>query len=102
MSEPAPYCTDKELIRRMGVGLNSGARELKRMREHPACPPRSVGGKTYWPSFRDFLDIWNKRTLATPGNPAGHGDNHGQTSHRGRPRPSLEAAERRLGRGMGG
>lgn len=102
MTEPAPYCTDKELCRRMGVGLNSGAAELKKMREHPACPPRSLGGKTYWPSFRDFLDIWNNRTIAAPGKPAGQETNNGQTPHRGRSRPSLEAAEKRMGGGMGG
>lgn len=102
MTEPAVYLTDRDLIRKIGVGLNAGARELKRMREHPRCPPRGLAGKTYWPAFRDFLDIWNGRNIAAPGIAAGQEDPNGKTKPTRRPRPSLAAAEELLGRGMGG
>jgi hypothetical protein len=100
MSEPAVYCTDKELIARIGVGLNSGARALKAMRKHPLCPPRSIGGKTYWPAFRNFLDLWNHNNLAAPGIPAGQEKSDGETKHHGRPRHRLAAAKERLARDL--
>lgn len=102
MTEPAVYCTDKDLCRRMGVGLNSGARELKRMREHPLCPRRNLAGKTYWPAFRNFLDIWNGVIIPAPGIVAGQEETNGKTKPTRRPRPSLAAAEELLGCGMGG
>jgi hypothetical protein len=102
VTEPAIYCTDKQLIARMGVGLHSGAKALKEMRKHPGCPPRSIGGKTYWPAFRDFLDLWNNRSIAAPGNPAGQEDINGQTDHTRRPRPRLAAAKERMARHLAG
>jgi hypothetical protein len=61
--EPPLYVTDAEIVERMGVGINSGRKELQKMRLHPKFPPRAIGGKRYWPSVVDFLDIWNGRPV---------------------------------------
>jgi hypothetical protein len=95
------YCNDRELIERMRVGLNAGRKALQEMRKDPRCPPRSIGGKTYLPAFLMFLDRWNGVSVDAPGNPAGMQEgNHGTTSHKGRARPSLAAAEELVGRGV--
>src|SRR5882757_8953329 len=100
MTEPAPYVTDGEIARRMGVGINAGRKAVQEMRKHPKFPPKTIGGKRYWPSVRDFLDLWNNRTIDAPGISAGQENHHGQTEHRGRARPRLAAAEERLGRDL--
>jgi hypothetical protein len=97
-----PYVTDAEIIKRMGVGINSGRKALQKMREHPRFPPKTIGGKRYWPSVRDFLDFWNNRSITAPGNPAGQEHHHGQTPHTGRARPRLAAAEERMGSRLAG
>jgi hypothetical protein len=101
MTDPAPegieressalWVTDAEMIRRMGVGINSGRKALQQMRKHPKFPPRSIGGKTYWPSAVDFFDFWNGRRVDVPGIPAEQA--HIKISHTGRRRPGLEAAK---------
>jgi hypothetical protein len=100
MTDPAPentalWVTDAEIIRRMGVGINSGRKALQQMRQHPKFPPRSIGGKTYWPSAVDFFDFWNGRRVDVPPIPAGQA--HVRISHTGRRRPGLEATEEWLG-----
>jgi hypothetical protein len=99
MTEPAPdkerdalWVTDTEMVRRMGVGINSGRKALQEMRKHPKFPPRSIGGKTYWPSAVDFFDLWNGRA-----NSPRQEANHEPIAHR-RIWPEIEAAKERLGR----
>jgi hypothetical protein len=104
MTDPAPetierenialWVTDAGMIRRMGVGINSGRKALQQMRKHPKFPPRSIGGKTYWPSAVDFFDFWNGRRVDVPGIPAEQA--HVEISHTGRRRPGLEATKKRL------
>lgn len=88
------WVTDAEMIRRMGVGRGSGRKALQAMRKHPKFPPRSIGGKTYWPSAMDFFDFWNGRRADVPGLPSDQA--HVTISHTGRRRPVLEAAKARL------
>lgn len=97
MSEPTLYVTEKQIIERMGVGINAGRKAVQRMRQHPKFPPKDIGGKRYWPSVRTFLDAWNSHTLDAPGNPAGLETNYGKASYNGRARPSLAAAKEWLG-----
>jgi hypothetical protein len=97
MSEPTLYVTEKQIIERMGVGINAGRKAVQRMRQHPKFPPKDIGGKRYWPSVRDFLDSWNNRTITAPGDPAGQETTNGKTSYSGRARPSLAAAKEWLG-----
>src|SRR6266446_3323796 len=91
------YVTDGEIARRMGVGINSGRKAVQKMRRHPKFPPKTIGGKRYWPSVRDFLDLWNNRTIDAPSISAGQETTHGQTTNSGRRRPGLEATKKRLG-----
>lgn len=101
MTEPPLYVTEGQIIQRMGVGRHSGRKALQKMREHPKFPPKDIGGKRYWPSVRDFLDLWNNRSIAAPGNQAGQEQqDNGKTPYRGRAGASLEAAKERLGRRM--
>src|ERR1700757_4921471 len=100
MTEPADYVTDGEIAKRMRVGINSGRKALQKMRQHPKFPPKTIGGKRYWPSVAAFLHFWNGLTLDVPGIPAGQENDHGQTSHSGRRRPSLEATKEWLGSGL--
>src|SRR6266404_5149111 len=86
------YVTDGEIARRMGVGINSGRKAMQKMRRHPKFPPKTIGGKRYWPSVRDFLDLWNNRTIDAHSISAGQEIAHGQTTHTGRARPRLAAA----------
>lgn len=102
MSEPADYVTDGEIVHRMRVGINSGRKALQKMREHPKFPPKTIGGKRFWPSVAAFLHLWNGLTLDAPGIPAGQEQNHGQTTNSGRARPSLAAAKERLGSRVAG
>jgi hypothetical protein len=95
-SEPADYVTEREIVQRMRVGINAGRKAVQQMRKHPKFPPKTIGGKRYWPSVRDFLDLWNNRTIDAPGISAGQENHHGQTAHTGRARPRLEAAKQRL------
>lgn len=97
MTEPTLYVTEGEIIKRMGVGINAGRKAIQKMRLHPKFPPKDIGGKRYWPAVRDFLEIWNGRSIAAPGNSAGQESKYGQTSHSGRARPSLAAAKEWLG-----
>ena len=96
------YVTQKEIVARMGVGINAGNKEVQKMRQHPKFPPKGVGGKWYWPSVRDFLDFWNNRTVDAPSISAGQENTHGQTTHSGRARPRLAAAKERLGGRLAG
>jgi hypothetical protein len=107
MTDPSPekerdntalWVTDAEMVRRMGVGINSGRKALQQMRKHPKFPPRSIGGKTYWPSAVDFFDLWNGRRPDVPGLPSDQ--SHVSLSCMGRARASLEAAKERLVRDM--
>jgi hypothetical protein len=102
MTEQPLYVTDGEIAKRMGVGINNGRKALQKMRLHPKFPPKDIGGKRYWPSVRDFLDLWNNRTIDAPGNSAGQEHHNGQTTHSGRARPSLAAAKERLGSRVAG
>jgi hypothetical protein len=97
MTEPADYVTQGEIVRRMGVGINAGAKALQQMRKHPKFPPKTIGGKYFWPSVVEFLQFWNGRIVDAPGISAGQEDNHGQTTNTGRARPRLAAAKERLG-----
>jgi len=101
-SERVDYVTDGEIARRMGVGINSGRKALQQMRQHPKFPPKTIGGKRYWPSVVDFLNLWNNRIVDAPGISAGQEQNHGQTTNSGRARPRLAAAKERLGRDLAG
>jgi hypothetical protein len=78
MTEPADYVTDGEIARRMRVGINSGRKALQKMRQDPRFPQKTIGGKRYWPSVRDFLDLWNNRTITAPDNSVGQEINNGQ------------------------
>jgi hypothetical protein len=90
------YVTEAEIVERMGVGINSGRKALQEMRLHPKFPPRAIGGKRYWPSVVDFLDIWNGRHVVDAAvAPA-------EQPYRGRAWANLEAAEERLRRRMAG
>jgi len=101
MTEPTDYVTDGEIARRMGVGINSGRKALQQMRAHPRFPPKTIGGKRFWPAVADFLRFWNGLTIDAPGTSAGQQEHHhGQTEHTGRAWPRLEAAKRRLGSRM--
>jgi hypothetical protein len=101
MTEHPLYVTDGEIAKRMGVGINNGRKALQKMRLHPKFPPKDIGGKRYWPSVRDFLDLWNNRTIDATGNSAGQEQNdNAKTPYRGRAGASLEAAKERLGRRM--
>ena len=102
MIEPADYVTEGEIVKRMRVGRDAGRKAVQEMRKHPRFPPKTIGGKRYWPSVRDFLDFWNNRSITAPGIPAEQEQNHGQTSHTGRARPRLEAAEARMGSRLAG
>jgi hypothetical protein len=102
MTEPPLYVTEGEIVKRMGVGMNSGRKAVQQMRNHPQFPPKTIGGKRYWPAVRDFLEIWNNRSIPAAGNSAGQETTHGQTSHTGRARPSLAAAKERLGSRVAG
>jgi len=96
------YLTDTELKRRMGVGINSGRKALQAMRKHPNCPRKDIAGKTYWPAFRAFLDLWNNVSISAPSISAGMETQNEQTSHTGRARPRLAAAKERLGSRVAG
>jgi hypothetical protein len=99
MTEPADYVTEGEIVKRMRVGMNSGRKALQLMRKHPNFPPKTIGGKRFWPSVVDFLQFWNGRTVEGTGNPAGQELNNGQTESRTvHARPKLAAAEEWLGR----
>lgn len=102
MTEPAVYVTEAEIVERMGVGINSGRKAIQKMREHPKFPPKTIGGKRFWPSVAAFLHLWNGLTLDAPGNCAGQETNNGQTTHSKRAWARLEAAEERLGRRLAG
>jgi hypothetical protein len=96
------YVTDGEIARRMGVGINAGRKAVQEMRKHPKFPPKTIGGKRFWPSVVDFLNFWNGRSVDTPSIPAGQEYNNGQTTHSGRARPRLAAAKERLGSRVAG
>jgi hypothetical protein len=91
------YVSNAEIVERMGVGINSGRKALQKMSQDPKFPPRSIGGKRYWPSVVDFLDVWNGRRVDVRGIPAGQED-HGQTPLMRRARARLAAAEEALGK----
>lgn len=101
MTEPTLYVTEAEIAKRMGVGMRSGAKAIQAMRLHPKFPPKTIGGKRYWPAVRDFLEIWNNRSIPAAGNSAGQEQDNGTTSHSGRARPSLARAKERLGMPVG-
>lgn len=92
------YLTDKQIIKEMGVGINSGRKALQQMRLHPKFPGKNLAGKRYWPSVRAFLDVWNGLTVEGAGKPAGQEDQHEQTPYRGRAWANLEASKERLRR----
>jgi hypothetical protein len=96
------YVTEGEIVRRLGVGQNAGRKALQKMREHPRFPPKTIGGKRFWPSVVDFLNLWNGRSLNASGISAGQETNHGQTTNSGRARPRLAAAKERLGSRVAG
>jgi hypothetical protein len=96
------YVTDGEITRRMGVGVNAGRKALQEMRKHPKFPPKTIGGKRFWPAVEDFLNFWNGRSVDAPSISAGQESNHGQTTHSGRARPRLAAAKERLGSRVAG
>lgn len=102
MTEPAVYVTEGEIVERMNVGINAGRKALQKMRLHPRFPPKTIGGKRFWPSVAAFLHLWNGLTLDAPGIPAGQEQPNGQTTHSGRARPSLAAAKQRLGSRVAG
>jgi hypothetical protein len=86
------YVTEREIVRRMGVGINSGRKALQEMKKHPKFPPKTVGGKYYWGSMVDFLDLWNGRA-----GPLRQGVSPEPVA-RGRIWPEIEAAKERRGR----
>jgi hypothetical protein len=88
------YVTEREIVRRMGVGINSGRKALQEMKKHPKFPPKTIGGKYYWGSMVDFLDLWNGRAK-----PLRQDANHEPIARR-RSWPEIEAAKERLGRDM--
>ena len=102
METEALYVTDAEIIKQMKVGINAGRKALQQMRQHPKFPPRTIGGKRYWPAVRAFLDLWNGLTVEAPGIAAGQENSNGKAAHTGRRRPGLEATQRRLGRSLVG
>jgi hypothetical protein len=102
MTEPADYVTEAEIVKRMRVGIHSGRKAIQEMREHPKFPPKTIGGKRFWPSVVDFLNFWNGRTVDAPGISPGQEQPHGQTPHSGRARPRLAAAKQRLGSRVAG
>jgi hypothetical protein len=102
MAEPTLYVTEGEIVKRMGVGMKNGRKAVQKMRLHPNFPPKTIAGKRYWPAVRDFLEIWNNRSIAATGNSAGQETENGTTSHSGRARPSLARAKERLGLPVGG
>ncbi|MDB5616607.1 MAG: hypothetical protein JWQ24_845 [Tardiphaga sp.] len=83
------YVTDGEIARRMGVGVKAGRKAIQQLRLHPKFPPRTFGGRRYWPSVVDFLDAWNGRASAVRTDPAAPPDE---------PLERLRALEQRLGR----
>lgn len=98
MTEPTLYVTEKQIIERMGVGIQAGRKAIQKMRLHPKFPSKDIGGKRYWPSVRDFLDSWNNRTIAAPSIQAGQEEvEHEKTPVNRRARPSLAAAKEWLG-----
>ncbi len=102
MTEPAIYVTEGEIVERMNVGINAGRKALQKMRLDPRFPPKTIGGKRFWPAVAAFLHLWNGLTLVAPGNSAGQEQPNGQTTHSGRARPSLAAAKQRLGSRVAG
>jgi len=98
LTEQPLYVILEEIPALMGVGINSGRKALQEMRKHPKFPPRSIGGKYYWPLVKDFLDIWNGRRVDVRGVPAEQA--HVEISNMGRRRPGLEATKRRLAERM--
>jgi hypothetical protein len=86
------YVTEGEIVRRMGVGINSGRKALQEMKKHPKFPPKAIGGKYYWGSMVDFLDLWNGRAR-----PLRQDANHEPIVARSRTWAALEAAKERLG-----
>ncbi len=86
------YVTEREIVRRMGVGINSGRKALQEMKKHPKFPSKVIGGKYYWGSIVDFLDLWNGRAgpLRQSVSP--------EPIARGRIWPEIEVAKDRLGR----
>ena len=67
MTEPAVYVTEGETVQRMNVGIHAGRKALQKMRQHPRFPPKTIGGKRFWPSVAAFLHLWNGLTLDAPG-----------------------------------
>lgn len=100
MSDQTLYVTEGEIAKRMGVGIRAGRKAVQEMREHPRFPPKTIGGKRFWPSVVDFLNFWNGRTVNAPGISAGQETNHGQTEYRGRAWARLEAAKEGLRRDL--
>jgi hypothetical protein len=91
------YVTEAEIAKRMGVGIHSGAKALQQMRQHPRFPPKTIGGKRYWPSVVDFLDLWNHRSASVRTDPAVQ-DYGEQALDDTRAWARLQAMEERLGR----
>lgn len=88
------YVTEKQIIERMGVGINAGRKAVQTMRLDARFPPRSIGGKRYWPSVVDFLDEWNGRLVAEPATPPPH------EPYRRRSYENLQIAKQRLNKRM--
>jgi hypothetical protein len=84
------YVTEKQIIERMGVGVNAGRKAVQEMRKHPRFPPQTIGAKRYWPSVVDFLELWNGRPVAVPAEALA------QEPYRGRAWENLQAAKKRL------
>lgn len=74
------YVSDKQIIERMGVGIDAGRKALQAMRLDPGFPTRTIGGKRYWPSVVDFLDRWNGRLVPAPFAAARDDPSHEQAS----------------------
>ena len=86
------YVTEREIVQRMRVGIHSGRKALQEMKKHPKFPPKAIGGKYYWGSMVDFLNLWNGRA-----GPLRQDASH-EPIARGRTWREIEAAKERLGR----
>jgi hypothetical protein len=69
------YVSDKEIVRRLGLPVNSGRAMLRALAADPRFPKpdKMLGDKRYWPAVKLFLDRRNGVTIGVPPN------------HRGRP-----------------
>ena len=91
------FVSDVELYRRLGVGPRTGKIAVRAL--EPAGFPekdRLWGNKRYWPAVRVFLDHQYIRPGLNRAPAAAPGWKENFDAPRGRPRPKLEAAKRRL------